>query len=301
MAGCCDPRGCDEFFSERVAKRDAERYQRRGLDENAQRLVDLALRDGVDGMTVLEVGGGVGAIQLELLKGGAARTTNVELSTAYEPYAEQIADEAGFNGRSDRRILDFAIDGTTIDEADVVVLHKVICCYPDLERLLGEAAAHTRARLFLTFPRRAFWTRAGIGGANLIQRIRGKTFRAYVHSPAAITSIAEARGLQPVARHQGFVWELQGFVRARPSDGAHVANRPIHRHGRRVHSHENNGEPRDFPFQPSERKAQRRSPRNLWRGFLSWATRRTIRLRAEPSQSPCTCARSALLPTARRL
>lgn len=216
MAGCCDTRGCDEFFSERIARRDAERYGRRGLDENAQRLTDLALGGGIEGMTVLEVGGGVGAIQLELLKGGAARTTNVELSPAYEPYAEQIADEAGLPARSDRRILDFAIDGGTIDEADVVVLHKVICCYPDLERLLTQAAVHTRGRLLLTFPRRAIWTRAGIAGVNLIQRIRRKTFRVYVHAPAAITTIAEAHGLHPAARHRGFVWELREFVRSAP-------------------------------------------------------------------------------------
>jgi len=214
MVGCCDARGCDEFFSERVAKRDAQNYRSRGLSKTARQLVDLAVRDGVDGMTVLEVGGGVGAIQLELLKRGAARTTNVELSPAYEPYAEQIAGAAGLAERSDRRILDFAVAGNTIDAADVVVLHRVICCYPDLDRLLGEAADHAGARLLLTFPRRAFWTRTAFAGVNLVQRIRRKTFRVYVHSPDAITSIAADRGLQPMGHQRGFVWELHGFARA---------------------------------------------------------------------------------------
>lgn len=220
VVGCCDGKGCGEFFSDRVARRDTERYRSRGLNENAQRLVDLALQDEIDGKTVLEVGGGIGAIQLELLKGGAARTTNVELSSAYEPYAEQIAEEAGLGGRSDRRILDFALNGATIAEADIVVLHKVICCYPDLERLLGEAATHTRARLLLTFPRRALWTRAGIAGANLVQRIRGKSFRVYVHQPAAITSIARVHGLEPGSGHRDLVWELREFVRAESTGSA---------------------------------------------------------------------------------
>src|SRR4051812_32087520 len=99
MAGCCDGLGCDEFFSDRVARRDAQRYRRRGLDENARRLVDLILREGGEGSTVLEVGGGVGAIQVEPLKAGATGTPNVGLSPAYEPYAAELFGEAGLPGR----------------------------------------------------------------------------------------------------------------------------------------------------------------------------------------------------------
>ena len=50
---------------------------------------------GVDDATVLEVGGGVGEIQLELLARGAARTVNLELSGAYEAEAARLIDEAG--------------------------------------------------------------------------------------------------------------------------------------------------------------------------------------------------------------
>ena len=71
---CCSGKGCDEFFTDRVARRDARRYRSKGLDRNAQRLVDTVCQRGVEGSTVLEVGGGIGAIQLELLKAGAART-----------------------------------------------------------------------------------------------------------------------------------------------------------------------------------------------------------------------------------
>ena len=56
MAGCCDPRGCDEFFTERVARRDADRYRRSGLDDNAQRLVELVLREGGPG-EIYNIGG----------------------------------------------------------------------------------------------------------------------------------------------------------------------------------------------------------------------------------------------------
>ena len=92
---CCSAKGCDEFFTERVARRDAARYRRTGIDGSAQPVVDFVREHGVEGSSVLEVGGGVGAIQLELLKAGAARAENVELSPAYEPYAAELLQARG--------------------------------------------------------------------------------------------------------------------------------------------------------------------------------------------------------------
>ena len=213
MSGCCSTRGLDEFFTEKVARRDARRYRRRGLDANAQRVVAFVRRESVDGRTVLEVGGGVGAIQLELLRAGAAGSVNVELSAAYEPYAAQLADEAGLGGRSERRVLDFAMQDDEIAAADVVVLHKVVCCYPDYETLVGAAARHAKHELALTFPRDVMWMRLGLAVINLLQRVRRRSFRVYLHPPAAVLAVAHAHGLEPASRHRGLVWEFAGLTR----------------------------------------------------------------------------------------
>src|ERR671927_1260692 len=103
MASCCNPRGCDAFFGERFARRAARRYRKRGLDKTARRMVELLAARGMRGATVLEVGGGVGEVQIELLKRGAARTVNLELSSAYDEEAERLLREAGFEGRAERR------------------------------------------------------------------------------------------------------------------------------------------------------------------------------------------------------
>ena len=73
------------MFNSRFARRMATRYRKRGLDKTAQRMVDLLTQAGVQGANVLEIGGGVGEIQLELLKRGAASATNLELSPATTP------------------------------------------------------------------------------------------------------------------------------------------------------------------------------------------------------------------------
>jgi Methyltransferase domain len=210
---CCAGKGCDEFFDERVARRDARRYSQKGLDGNARRIVELARRRGVEGRTVLEVGGGVGAIQLELLEAGASHTVNVELSPAYEPFAAELLRSHGLNGRVDRRVLDFADRSDVLGSADVVVLHRVVCCYPDYERLVGEAADHARDQLLLTFPRDAWWMRVGLNTINRLQRLRRKAFRVYLHQPAAILDVAGSHGFKLVTRERGAIWELVSLER----------------------------------------------------------------------------------------
>jgi len=87
VPSCCNIRGCEEFFDRRFARRAADRYRRRGLDRTAQRMVAFLEERGLEGATVLEVGGGAGEIQLELLKRGATRTLNLELSPGYDEEA----------------------------------------------------------------------------------------------------------------------------------------------------------------------------------------------------------------------
>jgi 2-polyprenyl-3-methyl-5-hydroxy-6-metoxy-1,4-benzoquinol methylase len=212
--GCCSGKGCDEFFDERAARRDARRYGRKGLDGTARRTVELVRSRGIEGKTVLEVGGGVGAIQLELLRAGAKRTVNVELSPAYEPYATELLRASSLEGHVDRCVLDFAERAEELDSADVVVLHRVVCCYPDYETLVGAAADHTRGQLLLTFPRESWWVRIGLGTINCLERLRRNSFRVYLHAPAAMLDVASAHGLETATRERGPLWEIVSFERS---------------------------------------------------------------------------------------
>ena len=110
MAGCCDPRGCDGFFTPSMARRAAKRYREKGIDRTARQMIAFLEQHGIEGATVIEVGGGVGELQIELLKGGAARTVNLELSPAYDEEARRLLREAGFEGRAERLLYDLAAD-----------------------------------------------------------------------------------------------------------------------------------------------------------------------------------------------
>jgi Methyltransferase domain len=210
VAGCCQPGGYERMFSAKQARLDADRYRKRGLGGTSRHLVELA--GDVSGETVLEVGGGVGAIELDLLAAGADRATNVELSGEYEEEAEKLLAERGLTERVDRRVADFVTE--PVEPHDVVVMHRVVCCYPDVDRLMGVAAAHTRRRLLLTYPRDRVWTRVGMRAINFFMRLSGSDFRAFVHPVARMEAAARREGLALERREeQGLIWENAAYAR----------------------------------------------------------------------------------------
>ena len=64
MAGCCPSRDYHRFFNQRFARRLANRYRKRGLDPTAQTMVQFLRELGLEGASVLEIGGGVGELEV---------------------------------------------------------------------------------------------------------------------------------------------------------------------------------------------------------------------------------------------
>lgn len=217
MEECCapgTPDGYEQEFDSRFARRLARQYRRGGLTPAARRIVDFAGSNGIDGATVLEIGGGIGDIQVELLLRGAARTTNLELSGAYEPEAVSLLDERGLRGRA-RRVLgvDLAVSPDAVEPADIVILHRVVCCYPDYDALLTAAARHARRAVVFSHPPRTWWTRASLRAANLYYRLTRNPYRGFAHSPEAMIAVLGRHGFAPRYRQREGPWSIVGAVR----------------------------------------------------------------------------------------
>jgi 2-polyprenyl-3-methyl-5-hydroxy-6-metoxy-1,4-benzoquinol methylase len=205
--GNCCARGYRRVFGERQARRDARRYRRKGVDATARRIVAEVAARGVDGASVLEVGGGVGAIDVELLRAGARQASVVELSEAYDSEARALLAERGLEGRVERRHGDFVATEREIEPADVVVMHRVVCCYPDVDALVGAAARHARRLLAMSFPRETWWTKLGSRLVNLWSKTVWD-FESFVHPHARIAAAARAEGLRPVHEETGRLWHV---------------------------------------------------------------------------------------------
>ena len=214
MAGCCgDPRGHDRFFGARFARRVAKRYRKRGLGRTERRMVAFLEAAGIEGASVLEVGGGVGELHVELLKRGARSAVNLELSPGYDEEARRLLAETALEGRVERRLHDIAVEPDAVEPADVVVLHRIVCCYPDYERLLGAAATHARRLLVFSYPPRNPVSRTVVGLENLVLRVAGHEFRAFTHPPEAMLAVLRARGLEVRLADAGRVWNVYVLAR----------------------------------------------------------------------------------------
>ena len=212
MPGCCEPGDLDGIFSPARARSDAKSYVRKGLGGQSRRIADL-LRPRVAGHTVLEIGGGIGAVQIELLRAGASRAMNVELSRSYEESSHELIERSGLAERIERRIADFVTEAAAIGAADVVILDRVVCCYPDAPALVRAAAEHARETLVLTLPVERPWMRIARALINLWPRATGSRFRFFVHSTATVRRAAEDRGMRLERRDGGLLWQMLVFAR----------------------------------------------------------------------------------------
>jgi 16S rRNA G966 N2-methylase RsmD len=214
VSDCCSPKGYRWIFSERSAAAEAKRYRRSGLDSTSRRIVEFLKKEGVEGRSVLEVGGGIGAIQIELLKAGAARAVGIELTPTYEEAALGLLRDAGLEDRVERRIMDFAETASLVAAADIVIMNRVVCCYPDMPKLVGAAADHAQETLVLSFPRRTWWTRIGLRMGNLGLRVSRREFQVFLHPPASIINTCERHGLRTVLDERGMFWTVAALRKA---------------------------------------------------------------------------------------
>jgi 2-polyprenyl-3-methyl-5-hydroxy-6-metoxy-1,4-benzoquinol methylase len=214
VAGCCDPRRYEDVFGERFARKVARHYRRKGLGRTERRMLAFLEGQGLQGATVLEIGGGLGELQVEMLRRGAAHATNLELAGTYEAEARRLLDEQGLTDRVTRRLgVDIARDGDEVEPADIVVLHRVVCCYPDYERLLAAAAEHARRLLVFSYPSHSVLARMVLGAENLSFRMRRLRFRVFAHPPDRMLSVLREHGLRPTVVHRGMAWQVAGAER----------------------------------------------------------------------------------------
>ncbi|MDH4101800.1 MAG: class I SAM-dependent methyltransferase [Thermoleophilia bacterium] len=215
MTSCCRAGSCEQFFKPSVARRSLETYRRKGLDALERQMVASASATGtIDGLRVLEIGGGIGRIQAELLDAGAGEGEIIELVSSYEPYARELAREKGHEARTAFHIVDILEEPDRVEPADVVVLNRVVCCSPDGVALAAAAGRLARQALVLSFPRDVFWIRAGVRMLNASLWIMRSPFRVFVHRPAELFAAAEAEGVHVREGDGSRLWQWATLRRA---------------------------------------------------------------------------------------
>ena len=208
-----DRRPCDcgctpNLFSDREAAKDLGRYLQHGPDKTTRALIEAIVTEGVAGATVLDVGGGIGAIQLELLGAGVARADAVDASEAYIQTAGAEAERRGYGDRTSGRVGNFVELAPSIESADVVTLDRVVCCYPDVDALLGTAAAKATRIVGLVYPRDIWWNRVVARVMNVWSRLTRDPTRWYLYPTATVEGIMRTAGFAGREITRDWIWQV---------------------------------------------------------------------------------------------
>ncbi len=213
MTCCTGPCAAASHFNPKKAARDLRRYQRRGPNASTRIILSELRRWPLQGLHLLDVGGGIGVIAVELAGAGLASITLADASAGYLEAARRHLASRDASRPAQFILGDFAATADSLPDADIVTLDRVVCCYPDVEALLRGAAGRARRMVAFTYPRDRWYVRAAVVLETSWYRLNQNPFRAFVHSPEGMASVLEAAGFVRVARRATLQWALDLYHR----------------------------------------------------------------------------------------
>ncbi|MDZ7268551.1 MAG: class I SAM-dependent methyltransferase [candidate division KSB1 bacterium] len=209
---CCTLAGTNKFFNLQAGFM-LWRFKRHGLRPEQRLLVEGIRRSGLSHAGILEIGCGVGALHLTLLQNGAATAVGIDISEKMIATARRLAAEMALQPRTSYQQGDFLDLHDKLAAADVTILDKVICCYPDAQRLIAGAAARTRQTLAVSYPRHSHFARLAFRLVIAGLRLLRFGFHPYYHPPAQIEAWIHTQGFEKAFEAHTPIWAVQVYQR----------------------------------------------------------------------------------------
>ena len=214
MSTCCPhSRSASRMFS-RSARRYGKRFRRRGFERSQKQLLQGLESAGYREAELMDIGCGVGHLHQTLLERGARAAVGIDLAPRMLEEARIWSCERGLADRTRYVEGDFVDIVNDIAGADVTLMDKVVCCYPDANALIHGALDKTRRVFALTYPRDRWPVRLVMGSCAAFFRLIRSDFRPYVHDPAQIEAWITARGFDKHFQDTTVVWLTQVYVKA---------------------------------------------------------------------------------------
>ena len=211
--GCCQCQGIENMFDKKTAERELKRYLKKGPSKTTGMLLDAIHKEGVQGLDFLDIGGGIGAIQYDLIKAGASTGTSIEASSAYIDLVKKETLQNGLGERIDFKLGDFTTTASDVDTADIVTLDKVICCYDDMSELVMLSSKLARKIYAVIYPRDVWWTKLALPFINFYPIIKGNPFRVFIHSTKKVEEIIFRNGLKRDYYDTTLFWQVAIFTK----------------------------------------------------------------------------------------
>jgi magnesium-protoporphyrin O-methyltransferase len=210
---CSQCAGIELNFNSKVATKDLLKYRKEGPTKVTQSLIDALLSEGVSEMTLLDIGGGIGAVQHELLKAGVSDCINVEASQAYIEAAKEEAERQGHAERIEHLYGDFVELAEDIPQCDIVTLDGVICCYHDAQGLVEKSIALAKRVYGVIYPHNKWWAKVMGTLDNVKHRLKRSPFRFFVHPTEVVEEIVHNNGFERVFYQEKSMWQIVVYRR----------------------------------------------------------------------------------------
>jgi len=210
---CAQCQGIEELFSEEYVAGELKRYRRRGPDKTTRILIEALKEIDVEGMTLLDIGGGLGAIQHEMLQAGVQKATDIDASNAYINAAKAETARRGYAGQVDYQHGNFVEVAENIPPADIVTLNRVICCYPDMQKLVGLSVDRAGKLYGLVYPRNTWWMKVWLVLQTFFLKLRRSHFRTYLHPTEAVEALVHSHGFKRRFYKRTFTWQIVVYAR----------------------------------------------------------------------------------------
>lgn len=210
---CCQCQGIEEVFNQEYVTKELRHYREKGPIKTTRMLIEAMKQAGVSGLSLLDIGGGVGAVQYALLESGVEQATSVDASKAYLNASRAEAKRRGLADRLSYLHGDFVVLAENVSPADIVTLDRVICCYHDMEKLVELSASRARKFYGLVFPRDVWWVKLWLAVENLYYRVRKNPYRGFVHPTRAVEEIIRKKGLKRSFYRRTPIWQVVVYTR----------------------------------------------------------------------------------------
>lgn len=204
----CQCEGIEAQFDEENAESDLDDYRKDGPSKVTKVLIDTINHLGVEGLTLLDIGGGVGSIQHELIRAGVEKVASVDASSAYLAAGKKEAERQGHAEKINFKHGNFVDIGPKLNPADIVTLDKVICCYDEMQTLVNASLKLAKKIYGVIFPIDFWLFKVGVNVLNFFGRLFHNPFQIFAHPTVEIEKIIKSNGFKRNFYKRMGIWQV---------------------------------------------------------------------------------------------
>ena len=205
---CCS---ANIFFDEKMARKQYTTYLKKGAPKVTAKIIEQLSSLEIEGKTLIDVGGGIGALQWWFLESKGSETISIDASSGYLEQAESHAKMKGWANQTRFIFGDFVQAHEQVEPVDLITLDKMVCCYPNYKEIIEISCAKANGHIALSYPIDGPISKLFAWFDGLLNKFKGQNFRPFVHPVSEIRKTFEQAGFKRISYNLVFPWHVETY------------------------------------------------------------------------------------------